>query len=70
MLGSLTGTNPDNIKSLPFNYLESRVNDIQKEHLRQIAKNTEKKTELKLTFTQETNLEEERNLFAIQECAN
>ncbi len=70
MLGSLTGTNPDNIKSLPFNYLESHVNDIQKERLKQIAKITKKKTELKFSFTQETNPEEERNLFAIQECAN
>ncbi len=70
MLGSLAGTNPDNIKSLPFNYLDIQVNEIQKERLRQIAKITEKKTELKFTFTQETNPEEERNLFAIQECAN
>lgn len=70
MLGSLVGTNPENIKSLPFNYLEGHVNDVQKERLKQIAKITEKRKELKFTFTQETNPAEERNLLAIQKCAN
>lgn len=70
MLGSLAGTNPDDIKSLPFSHLELNVNDVQKERLKQIVKITEKKSELKFTFTQETNPDEERNLIALQKCVN
>lgn len=70
LLGSLTGTNPESIEKIPFDFLQDSLRLNQKETLDKIALILKKKPELKFLFSQETNLTAEKNLLAIRECAH
>jgi uncharacterized protein involved in outer membrane biogenesis len=70
ILGTLAGSNPESIKTIPFHFLQDSLDAVQKKNLRKIASILAKKDELSFSFTQETNLQQEKELLALKSCVN
>ncbi|WP_421919915.1 DUF748 domain-containing protein [Marinifilum sp.] len=68
ILGSISGTNPKNIEIIPLQYSLVTIGEKEKSTLRDISAILEKKPGLVFTFTQETNLNMERDYLALQKC--
>lgn len=68
VLGNLTKTNPESIEKIPFCYLQDSLDAGQIKTLKKIACILRKKPELKFSFSQETNVAEEKILLAVKEC--
>ena len=70
LLGNLVGSNPESIEKIPFHFLQDSLDAAQINTLVTIADILKKKPDLKFSFSQETNIGEERILLAVRECAN
>ncbi|WP_320018535.1 DUF748 domain-containing protein [Labilibaculum manganireducens] len=70
LLGNLVGSNPESIEKIPFHFLQDSLDAAQINTLETIADILKKKPDLKFSFSQETNIGEERILLAVRECAN
>lgn len=70
ILGNLAGTNPESIEKMPFEIAQDKLNDNEKLTLHKIATILTKKPELKFTFTQETNIDDEKKMIALRECVS
>ena len=70
ILGNLAGTNPESIEKMPFEIAQDKLNDNEKLTLHKIATILTKKPELKFTFTQETNIDDEKKMIALGECVS
>jgi len=66
-LGSLFGTNPESYKTIDFEMGQDSLNSKQTDKLDKIAEIKSKKKELNFSFTQETNIEKEKQSLAILE---
>ena len=70
ILGNLAGTNPESIEKIPFRYLQDSLDANQIKTLEKIAVILKKKPELKFSFSQETNVTEEKSLLAVKDCVS
>jgi len=70
ILGTLAGSNPESIETIPFHFLQDSLDAGQKKNLNKIASILSKKKELIFTFTQETNLRKEKELLALKSCVH
>ncbi|MUP38067.1 DUF748 domain-containing protein [Labilibaculum sp. 44] len=70
LLGNLVRSNPESIEKIPFHFLQDSLDAAQINTLETIADILKKKPDLKFSFSQETNIGEERILLAVRECAN
>ncbi|PKQ60361.1 hypothetical protein BZG01_21050 [Labilibaculum manganireducens] len=70
LLGNLVGSNPESIEKIPFHFLQDSLDAAHINTLETIADILKKKPDLKFSFSQETNIGEERILLAVRECAN
>jgi len=68
ILGGLVGSNPESIEKMPFRLLQDSLNTDQINILGKIAAILKKKPELKFSFSQETNMAEEKSLLAVKGC--
>ncbi|MDP4274066.1 MAG: DUF748 domain-containing protein [Bacteroidota bacterium] len=65
-LSKLVGTNPDKIKEIPYSYGADSLDEDQNKNLHNIAELMRKKPDLKFSFTQYNNVEEEKQTIAVQ----
>lgn len=70
ILGNIAGTNPENIETIPLKYASSQIDNKEKSTLKHISRILEKKSELVFTFTQETDIEKEREYLILENCVN
>lgn len=70
ILGNIAGTNPENIETIPLKYASSQIDNKEKSTLKHISRILEKKSELVFTFTQETDIEQEREYLILENCVN
>ncbi|PKQ62285.1 hypothetical protein BZG02_13305 [Labilibaculum filiforme] len=70
VLGNLVGSNPESIEKVPFHFLQDSLDLSQMKTLQNIADILVKKPDLKFSFSQETDIENEKILLAVRECAN
>ncbi|MDQ2177202.1 DUF748 domain-containing protein [Marinifilum sp. D714] len=70
ILGSITGTNPENIETIQLDYSRVSLDDKEKSTLKDISEILQKKNELVFSFTQETDINQERNYLILQDCVN
>lgn len=65
-LSKLVGSNPDKIKEIPYSYGADSLDADQNKSLHNIAELMRKKPDLKFSFTQYNNVEEEKQAIAVQ----
>ncbi|WP_282126529.1 AsmA family protein [Marinifilum flexuosum] len=70
ILGSITGTNPEDIETIQLNYTSVSLDDKEKSTLKDISEILQKKNELVFSFTQETDTKQERNYLILEDCVN
>lgn len=70
VLGSITGTNPEDIETIQLNYSSVSLDDKEKSTLKDISEILQKKNELVFSFTQETDTKQERNYLILEDCVN
>lgn len=70
ILGSITGTNPEDIETIHLNYSTASLDDKEKSTLKDISEILLKKNELVFSFTQETDTKQERNYLILEDCVN
>ncbi|WP_289529936.1 DUF748 domain-containing protein [Labilibaculum sp. K2S] len=70
LLGNLVGSNPESIEKIPFHFSQDSLDAAQINTLETITDILKKKPDLKFSFSQETNIVEEKILLAVRECAN
>lgn len=70
ILGNITGTNPENIETIQLNYSSVSLGDKEKSTLRDISEILKKKNELVFSFTQETDINQEKNYLILDDCVN
>lgn len=70
ILGSITGTNPEDIETIQLNYSTVSLDDKEKSTLKDISEILLKKNELVFSFTQETDTKQERNYLILEDCVN
>nr|WP_320120093.1 DUF748 domain-containing protein [uncultured Marinifilum sp.] len=69
ILGSLAGTNPESIEKMTFKFSQTELNDKEIKTLKAIKDIVARKPELKFSFTQETDIEIEKDILVISECS-
>lgn len=70
ILGNITGTNPENIEIIQLNYSSVSLGNKEKSTLKDISEILKKKNELVFSFTQETDINQERNYLILEDCVN
>jgi hypothetical protein len=67
-IAGIVGTHPEELEKMPFEYGQEELEDKQRKTLDKIVELIEKKTELKFTLIQTTNIEEEKVRIAVRDA--